>query len=88
MLNSYLHEEDQADVLIYSHVHYYQYCGDEISEAITLPCWQAKGSKYGARQCTGRVTNGAVLYECDKGNFTRRPFLFRIKDNYAGKAKI
>jgi len=88
MLNSYLHEEDQADVLIYSHVHYYQYCGDEISEAVTLPCWQAKGSKYGARQCTGRVTNGAVLYECDKGQFVRKEFLFKIVDKYAGKVKL
>ena len=65
---AYAQEQPDADVVVRSHVHYHSFAGDpDMGLAITTPALQAFGSKYGARQCEGRVHFGFIYVECDKG---------------------
>jgi len=55
----------QASAIIRSHVHYWTVSQDAFGLAMTLPCWQARGSRFGARQCTGHIDIGCVRFEID-----------------------
>lgn len=60
ILNAYASGGRAANLLIFSHVHYYTVVKDDITAAITLPCWQAVGSKFGDKKCSGRVVLGCI----------------------------
>ena len=68
-------EYPKADVLIRSHVHYYDFDGDFDWLGMTTPALQGYGSKYGGRKCTGTVDVGLVYFDV-KG-----------KDDYTWKAE-
>ena len=68
-------EYPKADVLIRSHVHYYDFDGDFDWLGMTTPALQGYGSKFGGRKCTGTVDVGLVYFDV-KG-----------KDDYTWKAK-
>jgi len=73
-------EQPRADVLIRSHVHYHQACYDpDFGWQMTTPCLQGFGNKYGARQCEGRVHFGLLYVECDKGEFSYKPLIAKLK---------
>ena len=56
----------EADVLCYSHVHYFSFCGNSDWLAMTLPSLQSV-SDYGGRECDGTVDWGLVWFDVDKG---------------------
>jgi len=56
-------EYPKADVIIRSHVHYYNYAGGPNWLGLTTPALQGYGSKYGARRVTGTVDVGMVHFD-------------------------
>jgi len=79
-------EQPRADVLVRSHVHYHQSCYDpDFGWQMTTPCLQGFGSKYGSRQCEGRVHFGFIYVECDGGEFSHTPHIAKLK---AHKSKV
>jgi hypothetical protein len=69
-------QQKLADCVIRGHVHYYKYVEDENSMGFTSPALQGYGSKFGGRQCSGRVNVGLVLIEVeDDGAINVNPYL-------------
>ena len=68
-----------ADVLIRSHVHYYNGAFGDDWVGLTTPALQGLGSKYGTRQCSGTVDFGFVVFEINKGRFTWEPVLLKVQ---------
>jgi len=48
------------DLIAFAHVHYYQYHEDAFGRVVTLPSWQAHGSRYPDEACDGHVDLGAA----------------------------
>lgn len=72
--------QPKADVIIRSHVHYYQRYDYDNCVAITTPALQGFGSKYGARECIGTVDIGLVVMDVgEKGEITIMPEILRGK---------
>ena len=59
-------QQPNADVLIRSHVHYHCFCGESGWLALTTPALQGFGSKFGARQCEGKVGIGVTVFDIKK----------------------
>jgi hypothetical protein len=61
-------EENQpnSDIIIRSHVHYFDFCGDSRWLGMTTPALQGLGTIYGSRQCSGTVDWGLVWFDVDK----------------------
>lgn len=82
-------QQPLADVIIRSHVHYYTFNGDADVLAITTPALQGYGSKYGARQCSGRVDIGLVWFRIDdKGDYKWKPEIMRTELQKARALKL
>jgi len=47
-------------LLVFSHVHYFNLQADDYGCVVSLPCWQAYGSRYGDEQCDGHCTLGVA----------------------------
>jgi hypothetical protein len=56
-------------IIIRSHVHYYGFTGNEFSTMMTLPCFQGLGSKFGSKLCSGTVSLGFVVIDCNNGKY-------------------
>jgi hypothetical protein len=52
-----------ANLLAFGHVHYWTYCEDAQGAALTMPCYQALGGKYGDAMCDGHIDIGCVKIE-------------------------
>lgn len=64
----------EADIILRSHVHYYEEIYHDGCRAFTLPAMQGFGSKFGSRQCSGTVDIGFVIFDIDeKGEYTWKP---------------
>lgn len=74
----------RADVIIRSHVHYFQYSGgagrpgrpNELQ--VTTPALQGPGSKYGVRQCSGTVDFGFLTFDCHNGGYSWQSHLLQV----------
>ena len=55
--------QPNADVIIRSHVHHFDYVGNSRYLGMTTPALQGMGSIYGARQCSGTVDWGFVWFD-------------------------
>jgi len=82
--NSRDKQQPKADFVIRSHVHYYTKCETIDWAAITTPALQMYGSKYGARQCTGTVDVGFLVFDIDsKGNTLCYPVIAGLPEQTA-----
>lgn len=64
-------EAPRADILIRSHVHYYEQITHDNCLGVITPCLQGWGSKYGARQCSGVIDFGMVYFDVyEDGTYT------------------
>jgi hypothetical protein len=64
-------EQEKADIIIRSHVHYYWACEESTWLGIITPALQGQGTKFGSRQCSGHVDFGLVWIDCyHDGGFT------------------
>lgn len=59
--------QPKAKIIIRSHVHYFGVAGDATGLVFTTPALQGPGSKYGARECSGTVDVGLMVFECENG---------------------
>jgi hypothetical protein len=59
--------QPRADVLLRGHVHYHSFSGTPKFLGMTLPALQAADTKYGARQCSGTVDWGWVVFQTKSG---------------------
>lgn len=59
----------KSSVIVRSHVHYHQYCGDASGIRMTTPALQGMGSKFGSRRCSGLVDYGFIMFEACRGDF-------------------
>jgi hypothetical protein len=82
-------EQPDADVVIRSHVHYHQAAYDpDFGWAMTTPALQGMGSKYGSRQCDGRVHFGFITCECKKGEFSWTPHIAKLNAHKSKLSKV
>ena len=63
--NSEHEKQPKANLIIRSHVHYYNFCGADSWMGLTTPalCYN---SSYGVRECEGLVDVGFVVFNFDK----------------------
>jgi hypothetical protein len=73
-------EKFAPHIILRSHVHYFGFCGNEFSSMFTLPCLQGLGSKFGSRVCSGSVSLGFLILDCDNGKFTPNPQILPVKE--------
>jgi hypothetical protein len=67
--------QPRADILIRSHVHYFDYCGGTNWLGVTTPAL-TYNSHYGVRECSGLVDVGFLVFDFDSGGgFTWHPIL-------------
>jgi len=60
-----------TNLLVFGHVHYWTYCEDAQAAAMTMPCYQAMGSKFGDMMCDGHIDLGMVkLHIGEKGEWS------------------
>lgn len=83
-------EQPKSDVLVRSHVHYHSASYDpDFGWAMTLPALQGFGSKYGSRQCEGRVHFGFVTFEVSgDGTFSWQPHIAKLAVHKSEAIKI
>jgi hypothetical protein len=82
-------QQPNADVLIRSHVHYFQYCGDStMGLRMTTPALQTMGSKYGSRRCSGVVDFGFIVFDVDKSGMSWGEVLADLPCEKASVMKI
>lgn len=55
--------QPKADIIMRSHVHYYDYTGNDNYYAVVTPALQAAYTKYGARACSGTISWGFLTIE-------------------------
>lgn len=58
-------EYPKADIILRSHVHYHDFCGESHWLAMTLPALQGYGSKFGSRIAQGIVNFGLVHFDIE-----------------------
>lgn len=68
-----------AKVFIRSHVHYFSYSGDASHLVMTTPALQMPSTKYGARQCSGTVDAGIVVFDCENGEYEWKADIYDIR---------
>lgn len=79
----------KADVLIRSHVHYYEQIDHDECLGFILPCLQGYGSKYGSRECSGTIDIGAVIFDVsEKGELTWYPEFIKGQTQIAIAEKL
>jgi hypothetical protein len=55
--------QPDAQIVIRSHVHDFNYCGNDSYLAMTIPGLEGFGDKYGVRQCSGIIKIGLVWFD-------------------------
>jgi hypothetical protein len=73
-------EKFAPQLVIRNHVHYHSFCGNEFSTMITCPCMQGLGSKFGSRLCSGTVSLGFLIIDCEDGEFTWKAEIIPLKE--------
>jgi hypothetical protein len=82
-------DQPKADVIIRSHVHYFQKVEGVNWEAISTPALQAMGSKFGSRRCSGIVHFGFLSFEIDRnGRITWEKHIAKIEAQKAKALKL
>jgi len=82
-------EQPRADILIRSHVHYFEYRGDSSVLCMTTPALQGMGSKYGAKECSGTVDWGFVWFDVrEGGRYSWNRYVVRVESQKAKALKL
>lgn len=80
VLHSERNTNPKSDVILRSHVHYFDYTGNTTYLAMTLPALQGMGSKYGIEQCSGIVDFGFVHFDVTDGDYTWQPHILQQQE--------
>ena len=77
-LNAVRNTEEQADLLVFNHVHYYTYAGDSRSAAVTCPALQL-WTEYGELECEGSIDVGMLKVEITEEGISWEPLLMPLE---------
>jgi hypothetical protein len=80
--------QPKADIVVRSHVHYYDFCGGVNWLGLTTPALQGMGTKYGGRVCSGTVDFGFLVFECSKGQYSWSKHIAEIQSQKATAIKL
>lgn len=85
-----LEASHKANIILRSHVHFYNYCGGDNWLAMTLPALQAPShNKYGGRRCSGIVDWGLVAFNINNnGGYEWQPEIVRLQSARAELIKV
>jgi hypothetical protein len=78
----------KANIIIRSHVHYYDFCGGPDWVAMTTPALQGFGSRFGARRMSGIVDFGFIVFTVDNGRFSWEPILASVEAQQSTVIKL
>ena len=67
-------------LILRSHVHYFGFAGTEYSTMFTLPAMQGLGSKFGSRICSGTVSIGFLIIDCEDGQYSWKVETLPLKE--------
>ena len=82
-------QQPLSNIIIRSHVHYHTFSGDADVLAMTTPALQGYGSKFGSRQCSGRVDIGLISIDInDKGAYSWAAHIMRSELQKAQALKL
>ena len=73
-------DKEPPHLVIRSHVHYYAFQGNEYATGIITPCLQGLGDKFGSRVCSGTVSIGFIIIDCDDGAYTWEAKILPLKE--------
>jgi len=59
-------EQPNADILIRSHLHSFDFCGNGRNLCVVTPSLTGMGSKFGSRVCEGHVDFGVVWFDVEE----------------------
>lgn len=77
-LNAARETEERADLMVFSHVHYYSFAGDSRGAAVTCPALQI-WTDYGETECEGSIDVGMLKIEISEGGITWEPLLMPLE---------
>jgi hypothetical protein len=76
-------QQPEAGILIRSHVHSFNYCGNSEWLAVTTPGLQGYGSLFGTRRCSGTIDIGMLSFDIeDNGRYTWSSHLAKLRQQY------
>lgn len=79
----------QAEVIVRSHVHYFNFCGGPGWLAMTTPALQGLGSKYGQRACSGVVDFGMIHFDIrPSGEYSWKPHIVVLSSQSRRATKL
>ena len=82
-------EQPKGRVFIRSHVHYHVFCGGPDWLAMTTPALQTMGTKFGSRECSGRVNYGLVHFDVESdGSYTWQVHTAKMQGQRAQALKL
>ena len=67
-LNALFENDPLAETVCFGHIHKYGCFDTSRQRVVTLPCYKARGCRYGGRKCTGYIDVGCVRFICKDGN--------------------
>ena len=69
-------EQPKANIIIRSHAHYFNYCGENGWLGMTTPALQGMYTKFGTRRCSGHVNIGLIHFDInEKGLYSWQPHI-------------
>ena len=81
-------DRKKCDILVRSHVHYFNAVVSSDGIMIATPCLQLPGSIFGIRRCSGIVDFGLIQLTIDDGEYTWQPHLLSIVDRAHKPIKV
>lgn len=80
--------QPNANVLVRSHVHHFDFAGNHRRLCLTTPALQGFGTKYGSRRCSGLVEVGLLVFYCKDGAFDWKWHIADIQHHKAEAMKL
>lgn len=77
--------QHKADCTLRAHTHYHIYAGDTSGVAISCPCLQLAGSRFGGLKCSGIIDTGLLVIDVKGESFTWQAHLAKLP---AAKAQL
>lgn len=83
-------DQPHADIFLRGHVHYHTFQGGaDWPLGITMPALQGMGSRYGKKECEGRVHFGVISFHITaKGNYTWQAHIGQLESQRAHAYKL
>ena len=81
-------EQPKSDIIIRSHVHYFNAITTPSGLIMTTPALQSPSTIYGKRRCSGITDLGMVSFDVANGNYSWKPHLLELRENVSEVIKV